>query len=262
MLVTIVSGKAAPGATAATWALALGWPQPVLAVDADPAGGDMAAGLLLGRVQVDHGLVSWAAATRRAPALEAAQRLAEHVVTLPEAPQVWLLCGFQNGLQAGGLEAGGWEHLAHALERESLNGRDVLVDAGRVSAASGWPVMSVADRVVLVCRRSGRSIHATRNAAAMLQARLGDLARVGLLVVDASGPYEAAAIARELKIPLLGVLPADYSAAAVLCDGAAAGWRGVARSRLVRAAGRIATALQEQTSAPPSRAVPDRAVPR
>jgi hypothetical protein len=243
VLVTIVSGKAAPGVTASTWALALGWPRPVLAVDCDPAGGDMAAGLLLGRLQADRGVLSWSAATRRLPALDAATVLAEHAVALPEAAQVWLMPGFQNGVQAGALEAGGWDRLAQALERTAVADRDVLVDVGRLSAGSCWPVIGVADRVVLVCRRSGRSIHAARNAAAMLQTRLGDLAAVDLLVVDASGPYEASSIAQELRVPLLGILPVDYAAAAVLCDGAPGGLRGVTRSKLVRAARRIARVL-------------------
>ncbi len=86
MLITVVSGKAAPGVTSTIWALALSWPGSVLAVDADPGGGDMAAGLLLGRVQVDHGLLSWSAAARRASPMEAATMFAGHVVVLPEAP--------------------------------------------------------------------------------------------------------------------------------------------------------------------------------
>src|SRR4249919_425304 len=104
MQITVVSGKTAPGTTTTTWALALAAGGPVLAVDADPAGGDMAAGLLFGRVPIDQGLLSWATATRRMPALEAAAALAGHVVTLPEAPNVWVLPGFQNAAQAAAMD--------------------------------------------------------------------------------------------------------------------------------------------------------------
>jgi len=121
------------------------------------------------------------------------------------------------------------------LERQAAS-RDVLVDCGRLGEASAWPVIRAADRVVLVCRRSGRSIHAARNAAALVRARLGDLARVSLLVVDQPGPYEAAAIARELSIPLLGELPADRRTAEMLSDGAGAGLLDARRSKLIKSA--------------------------
>jgi MinD-like ATPase involved in chromosome partitioning or flagellar assembly len=241
MLITIVAGKAAPGATTATWALALGWPGPVLAVDADPTGGDMAAGLLLGRVQVDRGLLSWSTATRRASATDAATLLAGHMVGLPEAPHLWVLPGFQNAAQAAAMDAGGWDGLARALEpAQAAAGRDVVVDCGRIGDRSCWPVIRAADRVLLVCRRSGRSIYAARNATSLLQARLGDLRSVGLLVVDDAGPYDPRAIAAELTVPLFGVLPADRAAAAVLSDGAAPGIRGIHRSGLLKAARSLA----------------------
>jgi MinD-like ATPase involved in chromosome partitioning or flagellar assembly len=251
MLITIVAGKAAHGATTATWALALGWPGPVLAVDADPAGGDMAAGLLLGRVQVDRGLLSWSTATRRASATEAATMLAGHMVGLPEAPHLWVMPGFQNAAQAAAMDAGGWDGLARALEpAQAAAGRDVVVDCGRLGDRSCWPVIRAADRVLLVCRRSGRSIHAARNATSPLQARLGDLRSVGLLVVDDAGPYDPRAIAAELTVPLLGVLPADRAAAAVLSDGAAPGIRGIQRSGLLKAARSLAGQLANPARLP------------
>jgi MinD-like ATPase involved in chromosome partitioning or flagellar assembly len=254
MLITIVAGKAAPGATTATWALALGWPGSVLAVDADPTGGDMAAGLLLGRVPVDRGLLSWSTATRRASAMEAATMLAGHVVGLPEAPHLWVMPGFQKAAQAGALDAGGWDGLARGLEpAQAAAGRDAIVDCGRVGDRSCWPVIRAADRVLLVCRRSGRSIHAARNASSLLQSRLGDLGSAGLLVVDEAGPYDPRAIAQELEIPLFGVLPADRAAAAVLSDGAAPGFRGIQRSRLLKAARSLARQLANPARVPAPR---------
>jgi MinD-like ATPase involved in chromosome partitioning or flagellar assembly len=233
MLITMVSGKASPGVTTATWALALGWPSPVLAVDADPGGGDMAAGLLFGRAPVDRGLLTWAAASRRTSAVEAAAMIASHVVVMPEAPHVWLLPGVQHAGQAAAMDPASWDRIALALEREAAS-RDVLVDCGRLGEASAWPLIRAAERVVMMCRRSGRSIHAARNAAALVRGRMGDLARVRLLVVDQAGPYEAAAIASELSIPLLGELPADRRTAEMLSDGAAAGLLGARRSKLIK----------------------------
>src|SRR5271170_6764721 len=99
MLLSITSGKAAPGATTSTWALALAWPRPVLVVDADPAGGDMASGLLLGRTSLAGGVLSWSAAARRLSAVESAALVASHVTALPEASNVWVMPGFQHDHQ-------------------------------------------------------------------------------------------------------------------------------------------------------------------
>jgi 2-keto-3-deoxy-galactonokinase len=94
VLTVVTSGKAAPGVTTATWALALTWPGPVLVADCDPAGGDMGPGLLAGRVSAEHGLLSWSTSARRGvPALTAASMLAQHVVELPERREVWFLPG-------------------------------------------------------------------------------------------------------------------------------------------------------------------------
>src|SRR4051812_41743049 len=91
VLTVVTSGKAAPGVTTSAWALALSWPRPLLVADCDPAGGDMAAGLLAGRIVVDRGLLSWSAAARRdlSPA-ESADLLTEHAAQVPEQPQVSL----------------------------------------------------------------------------------------------------------------------------------------------------------------------------
>jgi hypothetical protein len=203
----------------------------------------MAAGLLLGRVQIDRGLLSWSTAARRASPVEAASMFAGHVVVLPEAPHLWVLPGFQNAAQAAAMDVGGWDGLARALGKaDAAMGRDVLVDCGRLGDRTCWPVIRAADRVVLVCRRSGRSIHAARNATSLLSARLGDLRSVGLMVVNDAGPYDPRAIADGLGLPLLGLLPADPAAAAVLVDGASPG-RGIGRSRLGKAASSLAGQL-------------------
>src|SRR5689334_17854056 len=64
MFTVLTSGKAAPGATTALWALALTWPQELFVIDADPAGGDVATGPLGGRAIGDRGLLSWSVASR------------------------------------------------------------------------------------------------------------------------------------------------------------------------------------------------------
>jgi hypothetical protein len=253
VLTVVASGKAAPGVTTSTWALALGWPRPLLVADCDPAGGDMAAGLTAGRVSAARGLLSWSMAVRRdVPALRAAALLAEHAVGLPERPEVWLVGGFATAAQGASFTGQGWERLALALERTSAStGRDVLVDAGRVVAERGcWPVLRAADRVLLAVRRSVRSVHAAQDAAGRLRVELGDLAKVTALVIG-DGPYPPGEVAKALGLPLAGTLPEDRTAARALSDGAPVSWKALQRSALLRAASSLAGKL----SATPAEAV-------
>jgi MinD-like ATPase involved in chromosome partitioning or flagellar assembly len=242
-VVAVTGGKAGPGATAAALALGLSWPGPVLLVDADAGGGDMVPGMLPGRVGTERGLLSWLVATRRHTVLEAAQVLAEHVVSLPEAPAVWLMPGVQHGGQSQTLASGGWERLARVLERElTAGGRDVVVDTGRLSSGSCWPVLAVADQVLLVVRPTARSVQGARGAADQLREHLGDLSLVRLLICGA-GEYSAKDVSEELGVPVAGVLPPDRPAAAVLTEGAAGGMRSLKRSRLLRSAASLAAEL-------------------
>lgn len=243
MLVAVTSGKAAPGATTSAWALALTWQSPLLVVDCDVAGGDMASGLVVGRVSTDHGLLSWATATRRVPAIDAATMIALHVVALPEAANVWLMPGLQNSGQAAAMTGGGWDRLALALERApALIGRDVLIDTGRLGPQSCWPVLRAADQILLAVRPTVRSVRAALQAAHALREHLGDLQKVGALVVGA-GPYTAKQVAGELGMPDCGELPEDRAAAAVLSDGSPAGVRGLSQTRLLRAGTSLASRM-------------------
>lgn len=245
MLTVLASGKAAPGVTASAWALGLAWPGPVLVADCDPAGGDMAAGLLAGRTSADRGLLSWSSAARRGiPAMAAAELVAAHAVELPEHRQVWLMPGFTHAGQGSSFTGEAWERLALALERSAAAiGRDALVDAGRlVGERACWPVLRAADQVLLAVRPSVRSVHAAQDATARLRRELGDLGRVGALVIGA-GPYSPAEVAGALQVPLAGTLPDDRPTAQVLTDGAAAGVKALHRSPLLKAAAVLAGKL-------------------
>ena len=243
MLAVVTSGKAAPGVTTATWALALTWPGPVLVADCDPAGGDMGPGLLAGRVSAEHGLLSWSTSARRGvPALTAASMLAQHVVELPERREVWFLPGFATSTQGFSFTDEIWERLALALERISAaTGRDALVDAGRLVGDRGnWPVLRAADQVLLAVRPTVRSVHAAQDATTKLRYELGDLGKVSALVIGA-GPYSAGEVAAALQTSLGGVLPDDRPAAAVLSDGANVSiTKQMQRSALMKAAGGLA----------------------
>jgi hypothetical protein len=245
VLTVLTSGKAAPGTTTATWALAFGWPRPVLAVDCDPGGGDMAPGLLAGRVVTDRGLLSWSTTARRGtPALTAAAAFADHAVALPEREHVWLLPGFTTSTQARSFTTDTWDRLALALERaRAALGRDVLVDAGRLAGERAcWPVIRAADRVLVAVRPSVRSVHAAHDATGLLREELGDLSTVSALVIG-DGDYRPTEIAAALDLPLAGTLPGDRTAAGVLSDGHRAGARALDRSALLRSATGLARHL-------------------
>lgn len=245
MLIVVASGKAAPGVTTSTWALALSWPRPLLVADCDPAGGDMAPGLLAGRVGLDRGLLSWSTAARRGlAATAAATLLTEHAVQMPERQEVSLLPGFVTATQGASFTPETWEGLAQALEHAAATaGQDVLVDAGRLVTDRGcWPVLRAADRVLLAVRPSVRSVHATQDAAQRLRQEVGDLEKAAALVVGA-GPYSASEVAAALQLPLAGVLPYDRTAAEVLSDGALSSPKALRRAALMRAASSLAGKL-------------------
>lgn len=245
MLTVLTSGKAAPGVTTTACALATTWPRALLLADCDLAGGDVAPGLMAGRVGAETGLLSWSAAVRHetGPAA-AASALLSHAVQIPEHPMLGLLPGFGTAAQGASFTAATWERLATALAAAPRSlGRDVLVDTGRLVGDRGcWPVVRAADLVLLVVRPSVRSVHAAHDALRRLRTELGDLGTVSALVVGA-GPYSADEVAGTLGIPLAGRMPADGVSASVFSDGVAASGRGMRRSPLVRSAGEMARRL-------------------
>jgi hypothetical protein len=250
MLTVVTSGKAAPGVTTSVWALTLGWPRPLLVADCDPAGGDMAAGLLAGRASADRGLLYWSSAARRGILTStAASMFSAHAVAIPEQSDAWLIPGFTNATQGYSFNEDTWQRLADALQATaSVLGRDVLIDSGRLVGDRGnWPVIRAADRVLVAVRPSVRSVHAAQDATTRLQQELGDLNAVSALVIG-DGPYSAAEVAAALQLPLAGRLPHDREAASVLSDGASMSMRKpLQRSPLLKAATDLARSLTAAT---------------
>lgn len=278
-MIAVVGAKGAPGATTSVLALACGWPGPVLVVDADLSGGDVAVGWLGGRVGLDRGLLSFAAATRHTSNPTAAD-LAQHAVAVPDVPGVMVLPGLAHAGQAGGLDGRVWGRLAAAaatpwpaagassMPRSGGHGLhggdprsggtvlvDVLVDCGRIGVDTAWPPLTAAELVLVATRPTLRSVHHTRNAVAVLRAEFGDVHRVGLLVCG-PGPYDPGEVGQAVGVSARVVLPDDPDAAAALSDGAAT--RSWSRTVLARAA-RTATTSLAKTAA--STALTSAAVP-
>jgi hypothetical protein len=288
-MVAIVGAKGAPGATTSALALACGWPGPVLVVDADPAGGDIAAGWLGGRLELERGLLSFAAATRHLAAPAPADLL-RHTVAVPDVPGVMVLPGLAHAGQAGGLDGRCWARLAAAAGTPAAGSAsatatghdgppsdetkpadapadapsgppadtpaelvvDVLTDCGRIGVDTAWPLLIAAEVVLLATRPTLRGVHHARHAIAVLRREVSDVRRVELLVCG-PGPYSVGEISRAVGVPPLIVLPDDPGAAAALSDGAATrGWtRGWARTALARAARTAAVSLARTASSAP-----------
>jgi Mrp family chromosome partitioning ATPase len=196
-LLAVTSAKHAPGASTAALALAVAaGPLPAsLIVEADPAGGDLAARCELA---VEPGLGSLAASGRHGTPVD----LADHVQALPAGPFA-LLAPPSPALTRSALAALGGR-LADALGGWPGT---VIVDCGRWDPKGpAVPLATVADTLVVVLRPTVEGVEHVR-------ARLDDLHSAGaarlvaLLVGDR--PYRAADVAAALGIPVAGTLPFD-----------------------------------------------------
>ena len=200
-VVAFASVKASPGVTTSLLALAATWPaqRPLLLIEADPDGGDLAA-----RAGLAHepGLTSLAAAGRRALA---AGELERHVQPMPGGlPAIVAPADGDHATRALAIVA---ERLAAGLARSGAG--DVLVDCGRLRPGSpATPLAVGADLLLLVARpRLDELQH--------LGPALRRLAAAGtqpVLLLVGERPYPAAEVAGALHTPAL-TLPSDADTA-------------------------------------------------
>ena len=220
-VIAFLSAKGSPGTTTTSLLCAALWPAPVLLVDADTEGGDVA--LRLRRADGDpvdrsRGLLSLLPLARREmqPAI-----VPEHAQELRGGIEV--VAGLSGPGQAG---AAGhlWSNLADAFSRTT--DRDVLVDCGRVSPQSAHlPLLQRADLVVCVLQPTVSNVLHARERLAALQPLLvgpdGHHPRVGLVIVaerptgrDATGA--GAVIERDLPgVQIFGRLAHDAQGAGI-----------------------------------------------
>jgi len=218
-LLVACSAKGSPGVTTSVLALGLCWPRPAVVVCADPAGDDLRAGVLQATAPAHAGLLELAVAARKGGV-----DLAWHAVAVEVAGgSLWLVPGLEDPAQSEAI-GGLWPHTVSAL---LSCGRDVLVDAGRLSASGLPPALAAAaDAVALVLRPTLPAVDRARPVLSRLTASTpaGAVgARVGVLCVG-EAPYRPGEAAAALGVPLLGVLPDDRVAAARLAEGVVA-WR-------------------------------------
>jgi MinD-like ATPase involved in chromosome partitioning or flagellar assembly len=235
--VSLLSAKGSPGVTTVTVALTMAWSsahrgRTCLLVDADPIGGDTAAGVLRGAVPTGAGILPLATARD----LQAHDALASACVPLRADGSARVLPGVPDQARAAALPLA-WEVLAELRADLHHAGSDVLVDAGRVDRSGlGAAWLADSDLAVLVVRPS---LAAVTSAHRLAEAWPLTGVPLHLLVVDAPSPYRAAEVARAVDAPLLGVVAFDSPSARVHCEGADPG-RGFERSEYARTVRRVA----------------------
>ncbi|MGP8161041.1 MAG: chromosome partitioning protein [Candidatus Dormibacteria bacterium] len=239
-LLPLCSVKGAPGVTTVACALGAVWPRerptPIV-VECDPAGGDLAARFGL---EVTPGVVSLtvalerepdvASAVDRNPLLEHAQQLRGglQVVVAPTSPEEMRLP---------------LDRLAEDLSILAHAGCDVIADCGRLEswgARERTPIARLIQRAGLVVVVARPTLEEIQHLHAWLPS-LHALRVQVLVLLSQRGPYPSEEIAVALDIPVIGTLPFDPAAAAVLSGGG----RGIPGRTLalLRAARGVADAL-------------------
>jgi cellulose biosynthesis protein BcsQ len=248
-MIVLLSAKCAPGVTTSVAALAYSWPAPVVVADCDPQGGDLAAGwladsFLKGWLHPDRGVLSFATATRHDTEPNK-DILAAHLQVIEPAKHAWILTGLSNPAQGYAIGDDGWRRISTALaqlSRDTHNPVDVVVDCGRISPATPWPLIAAADLVLLAIRPVHRDLISARPAIEMLRRSVPlDRLGVALCLATTTGVITARNL---LRVNVGLALPEDRHAAAVFSDGVEASRR-LDRSALVRAARQAATHLRQ-----------------
>ncbi|WP_029429672.1 hypothetical protein [Blastococcus sp. URHD0036] len=249
MLIALCSAKGAPGVTTTGLALALSWPRPVVLAELDPAGGDVLAGYGRGETPAD-GLAEIEFAARRGDLI---RHLDARLLRLDGDGQARLLPGLADPAGAGHVN---WDRLASSLAGLDGGTTDVLADCGRLRTEH-FPtaVLERAAAVVLVTGSSLRAVRAATHAIAELRARTGGAGLLAAVVVRPGEPYSEPEIGEALGVPVIGSLPRDVKAAAVLSDGIPAG-RLYSQSALMRTARTLATEVIRVVEAHRSRLAP------
>lgn len=211
MLIALASLKSSPGVTTTALALAALWPggQKVVAVEADPAGGDLAARFGINPVP---GLVSLSAAARRD---RRAQCVFEHAQALPGGlPLVAAPAAPEQAASALELLAGDGQGLWDNLARE--RGVVAVVDCGRLDPGShAHRIVAAADIALLVvrprldeCDRLAKSLDALALRAQASRTELG--------LVLAGGGFEREQVQESMRMRVWAALPHDRRGAAWL----------------------------------------------
>jgi MinD-like ATPase involved in chromosome partitioning or flagellar assembly len=238
--ISLLSAKGAPGVTTATVALALAWSgvhpgRSALAIDADPAGGDTAAGVLRGTAPAHAGVLPLAT-SRGVSARQAVDSASVHLRADGSAR---LVPGVPDRARSAALGLA-WDTISQQVDELAGEGCDVLVDAGRVDGSAPIaPWIAQSDMAVLVTRPSLPSVLAAHQFASSWSSPHVPLS---LVVVDSESPYRPTEVSEAVGVGLIGVLPFDQRNARVHSEGVVPP-RGFERSGYARGVHRVAAEL-------------------
>ena len=239
MLVSVCSSKGAPGVTSTALTMAAVWPRPIVLLEADLTGGDLAfrcRSASGGPLSANPNLLGVAAAvgaTGAGSLVEFSQQL---------ACGVQVIQGVASAAQGRGL-ASHWGPIAHACVEADV---DVIADLGRLDRSSATlPLAAASDRLLVVGTPSLESVVHTRETLMELAGAVGpDLSGVRLipLIVGASRHAQADRADVDQVMAAAGVLagaslhlPLDRPALARLEGGEPANGR-LGKTLLIRAA--------------------------
>lgn len=234
--IAFLSAKGSPGVTTTVCALGAVWSderEPVV-VECDPSGGDVAVRFGL---RPEPGLTTFVLGMRQG----ADQRkLEDHLQRLPGGLSVIL------GAVGSDVCAAADRELAGA-DLDSFPDLDLLWDCGRFdrSAAGALRVIARADLAVLVGSPCSGTVAHGQAVVRQLKALPGfDLSRLEFLAIG-DGDFTDSEVAESLELNVLGRLPWDSRAAAVI-GGNSAPPRTLARSALIAQARVVSAAVMKR----------------
>src|SRR5271155_2301972 len=208
-LVVLGSAKGSPGVTTTGLALASWWHRPLVVMEADPAGGDIAARFGLPE---EPGLVGMAAALRHNPDRQPSSSFEFENHIQPTSTGIRVIVAPASAHQA----TASLDLLFDASPPPSDHETDLLIDIGRASWAvgtavkpnlqprsAGWSWTNAADLFIWISRPHLADL--AHLAAALDLDR--HYPRVEAIVLLGDGPYPADEVARTLGLPVLSRLP-------------------------------------------------------
>lgn len=247
MLVALLSLKSSPGVTTGALALAGFWPggRRAQLIEADPAGGEVGCWY---QIPGEAHLAALATAGRHA---SDPQLVAEHAAELPGGLAVVTAPpGPEQAQAAVDLLAREGAGLLRALRADDAV---TVIDIGRLDPSSpARGIVRHADVVLLLARPVLAEI--TRVAARIEAVKAEARQDAQVAVVLHGRGYPPGEIEATLRTPVLGTLPRDEHAAAVLA-GRASTHRGLERTALARAAHALGNALDHGAATTPGRAL-------
>lgn len=253
MLVALASIKGAPGVTSTALTLAAVWPRPVVVLEADPAGGDLAYRCRAahgGPVYAPKGLLTLAGEVRGG--VRSAGVVFDHSQML--ACGVNLLQGVNSAGQSRGLD-GLWTQVAGACTVADV---DVIADLGRIDPTS--PVLPLAQSARHLIPVASASLESVMHLSNGLEALAGPLVRHSAVSIrpvligpDSHAQRDCADLNDLLAragMPLAATVPVPYDPKSLtrLEQGEKATGR-LGRTLLLRAARQLASTIITQPQA-------------